>query len=1189
MQTTNLPWWQQVTALVSLSASGAVTGFTLAPNAAAGVTPAPSTQIRLLATPQASTDRTDTGQAGTHQASTDRTGTHQASTDQASTDQVGSDHAGQTAAGKDTAHRAADQAPRPPEPARAVGPARGAAHSAGGSGASAATLSSADAQLAQDDSALRPAIVNVANYYLRMAANKTPAEMEAIIWQHDSLDGVDHGPSCAAFASLTLELGAQAAGQQSWVTGGGSYPWPLHEWADVRVDPNPASPGIMSVKQDAQAHGRWHPLGDGYQPQPGDWVLFDGHVEVVTQYTGGVLHTIGGDSLPNFSVNAHEYGGSLAAQGIEGFVNNGELTGSAGAGGQPQTQHQQAEQQQAEHRQATSTSPGLADVPGSTGPGAASGGTAAADPAASGRALSARGLTTSASHAPAGYHIHHVRPHGRPGPASLQSGAGVHELSQSSVPGTGPTAQSATLDASTHGTAAVPGLSTATHPSAGSPTALTTPYSRHLPALPATSGPDAATRQAFIAKIVPGAIDTQRQYGIPAAVTIAQAIDESGWGQSGLAVNDHNLFGIKGSGPAGRDWQVTQEFENGQSVTRNASFRVYNNVAESINDHGKLLATSGYYRQAMAEQHSPDGFASALTGVYATDPSYGAKLISLMHQYDLYRYDLSSVPSTTSTQTPAKQTPGGASIPGIHEGGSKAGRGSEAPAGRTTPAPPTPSPSRGSTTPPRVPSPPRTPPPRVPSPPRTPPPRVPSPPRTTPPTPAPPHGSSTSPPPRGPSHPRTTAPRTVTPPETVTMPGLVAAPGSAAAPGSMTPLGTAAAHQPTALPGTGTATGTGLESGAAAGTGTAVRMPRVSGPGNAAWTQTGSHTKTGSRTAHGLTPDPGPASTSGPTTQASPRTAGSVTATKHRSLAPMAEIPGTTTTTAPTAKPDGLFGGLHRSASQPGATLGGQHRSASQPGASKPDHPGASAQSSAATRLSAQTASAKPISAQLTAETVPVAKPSTQAGQSARDHGSKPRDAAARAKRSPLIQYHHEMPNGVRTAFVATARGPLLRAEPLYRDVASHSGIRWELLAACDWMQCEARQSHSPVHGEKLGIVNPDGTSYRTKSAALEQCADDLIELAGAVYGIDLLGRGFLSVRELANVFAAFRWGGLLKQHRTSAMEFPYSVAGLTPDRMNMRWPNIAEPHAPDKPGARFRRPFGAVPVVLNLHYPVTA
>jgi hypothetical protein len=181
------------------------------------------------------------------------------------------------------------------------------------------------------------------------------------------------------------------------------------------------------------------------------------------------------------------------------------------------------------------------------------------------------------------------------------------------------------------------------------------------------------------------------------------------------------------------------------------------------------------------------------------------------------------------------------------------------------------------------------------------------------------------------------------------------------------------------------------------------------------------------------------------------------------------------------------------------------------------------------------------------------------------------------------------MPPSVTSAFLTTARMPLLREEGLYRDVASLSGIRWELLAACDWMQCHARPRYSPVQGEKLGTVNADGTVYRTRSEALEQCAADLAELAWAVYRIDVCAPGALSVRDLANVFAAFRWGGLLRLHHTSAMEFPYSVAGLTRHHLSMRWPNIAEPNTPDRAGGRFRMPFGAVPVVLSLDYPALA
>ncbi len=247
MNSPRKPWWQQATALVSLGAGGAITGFAFVPGTADQVASPASVPVTLTAL---------------------------------------------------------DQAARPAQAAQA------------------------------DDSAVRSAIVSVATYYLRLAESKTPAEMEALIWQQDSTDGTDHGESCAAFASMTLELGAQIVGRNSWVTGGSSYPWPLHDWADVRVDTNPGSPSIASLLQDAQAHQRWHPLGDGYQPLPGDWILFDGHVEVVTKYSEGVLSAIGGDSLPNFSVNAHQYSGSLADDGIAGFVSNGSLPAAAGSADQ---------------------------------------------------------------------------------------------------------------------------------------------------------------------------------------------------------------------------------------------------------------------------------------------------------------------------------------------------------------------------------------------------------------------------------------------------------------------------------------------------------------------------------------------------------------------------------------------------------------------------------------------------------------------------------------------------------------------------------------------------------------------------------------------------------------------------------------------------------------------------------------
>ncbi len=201
---------------------------------------------------------------------------------------------------------------------------------------------------------------------------------------------------------------------------------------------------------------------------------------------------------------------------------------------------------------------------------------------------------------------------------------------------------------------------------------------------------------------------------------------------------------------------------------------------------------------------------------------------------------------------------------------------------------------------------------------------------------------------------------------------------------------------------------------------------------------------------------------------------------------------------------------------------------------------------------------------------------------------SGPGPAPARATLVSARRYQPQIPRSVLNSFVETAKGPLVSEESFYRDVASFHGISWELLAACDWMQCDARPKRSPVYGEKLGTMNADGTVYTSKSAALARCASDLVTLAHGVYGIDLTSRAPLSVRDLANAFAAFRWGRALKDHDFSAMKFPYSVAGLTENHLGLRWPEFAPPNSGDRPRGRFHRRFGAVPIVLSLDYPAT-
>src|SRR6185312_13279903 len=69
--------------------------------------------------------------------------------------------------------------------------------------------------------------------------------------------------------------------------------------------------------------------------------------------------------------------------------------------------------------------------------------------------------------------------------------------------------------------------------------------------------------------------------------------------------------------------------------------------------HGRLLATDPAYRHAMASRGRPDAFATALTGLYATDPGYGSSLIALMRLYNLYRYDAATPPAASPPAVPA--------------------------------------------------------------------------------------------------------------------------------------------------------------------------------------------------------------------------------------------------------------------------------------------------------------------------------------------------------------------------------------------------------------------------------------------------------------------------------------------------------------------------------------------------------
>ncbi|PKM68578.1 MAG: hypothetical protein CVU95_02950 [Firmicutes bacterium HGW-Firmicutes-2] len=133
--------------------------------------------------------------------------------------------------------------------------------------------------------------------------------------------------------------------------------------------------------------------------------------------------------------------------------------------------------------------------------------------------------------------------------------------------------------------------------------------------------------------------------GMSAALQTAQAILETGWGQSVPQDKysgkfSYNLFGIKGSATNGSVTSNTWEVYNGVTYRVDANFRAYNNVQESWNDHKSLLLNADRYApfRDVMYQSSLGAWAIKRAG-YATDPQYPIKLMKLIRQYNLKELD----------------------------------------------------------------------------------------------------------------------------------------------------------------------------------------------------------------------------------------------------------------------------------------------------------------------------------------------------------------------------------------------------------------------------------------------------------------------------------------------------------------------------------------------------------------------
>jgi flagellum-specific peptidoglycan hydrolase FlgJ len=157
-----------------------------------------------------------------------------------------------------------------------------------------------------------------------------------------------------------------------------------------------------------------------------------------------------------------------------------------------------------------------------------------------------------------------------------------------------------------------------------------------------------AQQLAWLKTMVAPAQATMRKYGVPASVTLAQCIFESGWGRDPLVAAGLNYFGIKAV--AGEDYceyKTEEDYVDGDKEIL-ARFAKYLNIYESFDAHARLLATTSRYAPAMKLLPNITAFCFELQHCgYSTsrDPvsrglNYGAKLLAEIRVRNLQQYDV---------------------------------------------------------------------------------------------------------------------------------------------------------------------------------------------------------------------------------------------------------------------------------------------------------------------------------------------------------------------------------------------------------------------------------------------------------------------------------------------------------------------------------------------------------------------